>query len=99
MPIFACHSFCSVPCSIQFHCFMLKILMIFSMNISDKHELQNKSFIIMFNLCFCSNNSNMQENLTFPIFFSAEELLFIHLSIQQIFSELTAIVLCLGIQQ
>ena len=25
MPIFACHSFCSVPCSIQFHCFMLKI--------------------------------------------------------------------------
>ena len=39
------------------------------MNISDKYELLNKSFIIMFNPCFCSKNSKMQENLTFPIFF------------------------------
>ena len=77
MSIFACHSFCSVPCSIQFHCFMLKMMMILSMNISDKHELQNKSF--MFNPCFCSK-SKMQENLTFPIFFQQKiSCLFIYL--------------------
>lgn len=50
MPIFDCHSFCSVPCNIQFH-FCVQKMITLSVNINDKHELHNKFFIV-FNLCF-----------------------------------------------
>lgn len=53
------------------------------MNINDKHKLNNKLFIT-FSLWCCSKSGKVQEGLTFCIS-SAEDYLFIYLSIQKIF--------------
>lgn len=73
MPIFDCHSFCSVPCNIQFHYCMQKIITL-SVNINDKHELHNKFFIV-FNLSFVPR---VKDPRGFDIFFLAEDYLFIY---------------------